>query len=202
VNEITILNPNETLIKDIERARAIEQSELSALDRLSQSTGDYFVGCDVSVMSIASHWSKFMKQPDIAFSHPQQLEEACLKFTEYLETKKPYHRIGTKDIQEPVRRYVSDKLLCMAFKGGWLASEKVKRGVNNILTLRELIGKQYQLNGIAHKRFIEQLLIGDIDIATLPEEVVIEAFLEVGTILIEQLTEAAQLALETTYETA
>jgi hypothetical protein len=198
VSELSILNPNETLIRDIERARVIEQSELAALDRLSQSTGDYFVGTDVSVRSIASHWSKFIIQPDIAFSHPQQLEQACQQFTHYLETKKPYHQSGTEAIQEPVRRYVSDKLLCMAFKGGWLASEKVKRGVNNILTVRELIGKQSQLNGIAHKRFIEQLLIGDIDIATLPEQVVIEAFLEVGTILIEQLTEAAQLALETT----
>ena len=139
MNEIATLIPNDTLIKDIERARAIEQSELSALDRLSQSTGDYFANSEVSVRSIASHWSKFIIQPDSAFSHPQQLEQACYQFTAYLESKKPYSQSGTMDIQEPVKRYVADKLLEIAFKGGWLASEKVKRGVHNILTLRDLI---------------------------------------------------------------
>jgi|GEM_PF-2576394 hypothetical protein len=202
MNELTILIPNETLIKDIERARAIEQSELSALDRLSQATGDYFEGSDVSVKSIASHWAKFIVQPDIAFSHPQQLAQACQQFTEYLETKKPYNQNGTKDIQEPVSRYVSDKLLQIAFKGGWLASEKVKGGVNNILTLRDIIGKHSQLNGIAHKRFIEQLRIGEIDIAALPQQVVIDAFSEVGAILIEKLTMAAKLTLEVKNEAA
>ena len=202
MNEMTIIIPNDTLIKDIERARAIEQSELSALDRLSQSTGDYFVGSDVSVRSIASHWSKFIVQPDIAFSHPQQLEQACYRFTDYLESKKPYNQSGTANIQEPIGRYVSDKLLSIAFKGGWLASEKVKRGVNNILTLRDIIGKHSQLNGIAHKRFIEQLRIGDIDIAALPEQAVIDAFAEVGAILIEKLTMAAKLALEIKNEAA
>lgn len=101
MNEI-ILMANETLRKDIERARAIEQSELSALDRLSQSTGDYFVGSEVSVRSIASHWSKFIEQPDIAFSHPQQLGQACQQFIDYLETKKPYQQKGTQAILEPV----------------------------------------------------------------------------------------------------
>jgi len=202
MNAILTLIPNETLIKDIERARAIEQSELSALDRLSQTTGDYFIDSEVSVRSIASHWSKFIEQPDIAFSHPQQLEQACLQFTEYLETKKLYTKNGTMDIQEPIRRYVSDKLLQIAFKGGWLASEKVKRGVNNVLTLRDIIGKHSQLNGIAHKRFIEQLRMGDIDIAALPEQVVIDAFSEVGAILIEKLTTAARLALEVKNEAA
>jgi len=202
MNAILTLIPNETLIKDIERARAIEQSELSALDRLSQTTGDYFIDSEVSVRSIASHWSKFIEQPDIAFSHPQQLEEACLQFIEYLETKKPYNKNGTMDIQEPIRRYVSDRLLQIAFKGGWLASEKVKRGVNNVLTLRDIIGKHSQLNGIAHKRFIEQLRMGDIDIAALPEQVVIDAFSEVGAILIEKLTTAARLALEVKNEAA
>lgn len=202
MNTITIVLPNEALIRDIERARAIEQSELSALGRLSQATGDYFVGSEVSVRSIASHWSKFIEQPDIVFSHPQQLEQACLQFTDYLETKKPYSQNGTTNIQEPVSRYVSDKLLQIAFKGGWLASEKVKRGVNNILTLRELIGKHSQLNGLAHKRFIEQLQNGDIDIAALPKQVVIDAFSEVGAILIEKLTMAAKLALEVKNEAA
>jgi hypothetical protein len=202
MNEIAILIPNETLIKDIERARAIEQSELLALDRLSQSTGDYFAHSEVSVRSIASHWSKFINQPDIAFSHPQQLEQACHQFMDYLESKKPYSQSGLKDIQEPVKRYVADKLLEIAFKGGWLASEKVKRGVHNILTLRDIIGKHSQLNCIAHKRFIEQLSIGGIDIAELPEQSVIDAFSEVGAILIEKLTMAAKLALEAKYETA
>ena len=202
MNAILTLMPNETIIKDIERARAIEQSELSALDRLGQTTGDYFIDSEVSVRSIASHWSKFIQQPDNAFSHPQQLEQACLQFLEYLETKNPYNKNGTMDIQEPIRRYVSDKLLQIAFKGGWLASEKVKRGVNNVLTLRNIIGKHSQLNGIAHKRFIEQLRMGEIDIAALPEQVVIDAFSEVGAILIEKLTTAARLALEVKNEAA
>lgn len=202
MNEIALLIPNDTIIKDIERARAIEQSELSALDRLSQSTGDYFAYSEVSVRSIASHWSKFLNQPDIAFSHPQQLEQACHQFTDYLEGKKPYSQTGTKDIQEPIKCYVADKLLEIAYKGGWLASEKVKRGVHNILTLRDIIGKHSQLNGIAHKRFIEQLSIGGIDIAELPEQSVIDAFSEVGAILIEKLTMAAKLALEVKNEAA
>jgi hypothetical protein len=83
-----------------------------------------------------------------------------------------------------------------------LASEKVRRGVNNILTIRDLIGKHSQLNGIAHKRFIEQLRMGDFDIAALPEQVVMDAFSEVGAILIEKLTTAAKLALEVKNEIA
>ena len=105
MNEITTLIPNDTLIKDIERARAIEQSELLALDRLSQTTGDYFAHSDVSVRSIASHWSKFIIQPDIVFSHPQQLDQASHQFMDYLESKKPYSQSGTKEIQEPVKDY-------------------------------------------------------------------------------------------------
>lgn len=202
MNELSMLIPNEALVKDIERARAVEQSELSALDRLSQATGDYFINSEVSVRSIASHWSKFINQPDIAFSHPLQLEQACQQFSDYLETKKPYSQSGTKAIQESISRYVSDKLLEIAFKSGWLASEKVKRGVNNILTLRDIIGKHAQLNGIAHKRFIEQLRAGDIDIAALPEQAVTDAFSEVGAILIEKLTLAAKLALEVRNEAA
>ena len=90
MNALLTLIPNDTLIKDIERARAIEQSELSALDRLSQTTGDYFIDSELSVRSIASHWSKFIEQLDVSFSHPQQLDEAWLQFMAYLETKKPY----------------------------------------------------------------------------------------------------------------
>jgi hypothetical protein len=202
MNALLTLLPNDTLIKDIERARAIEQSELSALDRLSQTTGDYFIDSEVSVRSIASHWCKFIEQADVAFSHPQQLDQACLQFTEYLETKKPYKETGLNDSQTPVYRYVSDRLLQIAFKCGWLASEKVRRGVNNILTIRDLIGKHSQLNGIAHKRFIEQLRMGDFDIAALPEQVVMDAFSEVGAILIEKLTTAAKLALEVKNEIA
>lgn len=47
MNALLTLIPNDTLIKDIERARAIEQSELSALDRLSQTTGDYFIDSEL-----------------------------------------------------------------------------------------------------------------------------------------------------------
>ena len=60
MNEIATLIPNETLIKDIERARAIEQSELLDLDRLSQSTGDYFAHSEVSVRSIATPSAMFL----------------------------------------------------------------------------------------------------------------------------------------------
>lgn len=202
MNALLTLIPNDTLIKDIERARAIEQSELSALDRLSQTTGDYFIDSEVSVRSIASHWSKFIEQLDVSFSHPQQLDEAWLQFMAYLETKKPYKENGLNNSQNAVYRYVSDRLLQIAFNYGWLASERVRRGVNNIMTIRDLIGKHSQLNGIAHKRFIEQLRMGDFDIAALPEQVVMDAFSEVGAILIEKLTTAAKLALEVKNETA
>ncbi|MCX7099470.1 MAG: hypothetical protein NTV43_16370 [Methylococcales bacterium] len=37
----TLSTPNDTLINDIERARTIEQSGLAALERISQSIGDY-----------------------------------------------------------------------------------------------------------------------------------------------------------------
>jgi hypothetical protein len=132
MNELAKTTANDFLIDSIKRAIAIEQSEILALGRLSQSPGDYFAKSEVSVRSIASHWSKFISQPDIALCHPQQLEQACQQFTEYLETKKPYKQCGTKDIHEPIMCYVSDKLLEMAFKGGWLASDSVKRGVHNM----------------------------------------------------------------------
>lgn len=202
MNALLTLIPNETIIRDIERARAIEQSELSALDRLRPKTGDYFIKSEVSVNSIASHWSKFITQPDIAFSHPQQLEQACLEFTKYLESKKPYNKNGTIDIQGPLCLYVSDRLLAIAFRDGWLGSEKVKQGIHNTLTMRENIGIHYHLNNSAHKRFTERLDDGDFKIETLAQESVNDAFLDVGVILIEKITTSGKLALECKNETA
>jgi hypothetical protein len=202
MNALLTLKPKGTLIKDIERARAIEQSELLALDRLRPKIGDYFTKSEVSVNSIASHWSKFIAQPDIAFSHPQQLEQACLEFTKYLESKKPFNQNGTIDIQGPVCLYVSDRLLAIAFRDGWLGSEKVKQGIHNTLTMRENMGIHYHLNNSAHKRFTERLDNGDFNIETLAQESVNDAFLDVGVILIEKTTTSGRLALEVSNEAA
>ena len=175
---LTLIQKN-TLIKDIERARAIEQSELSALDRLRPKTGDYFTKSEVSVNSIASHWSKFIAQPDIAFSHPQQLEQACLEFTEYLESKKPFNQKGTIDIQGPICLYVSDRLLVIAFRGGWLASEKVKQGIHDVLTMREKFGANYPYFNVENQRFTVKLDEGYFNIETLAQESVNDVFLDV-----------------------
>ena len=179
MNALLTLIPNETIIRDIERARAIEQSELSALDRLRPKTGDYFIKSEVSVNSIASHWSKFITQPDIAFSHPQQLEQACLEFTEYLESKKPFNQKGTIDIQGPICLYVSDRLLVIAFRGGWLASEKVKQGIHDVLTMREKFGANYPYFNVENQRFTVKLDEGYFNIETLAQESVNDVFLDV-----------------------
>ncbi|WAK03158.1 hypothetical protein [Methylobacter sp. YRD-M1] len=196
MKEITTLMPNDTLMQDIERARAIEQSELLALDRLSESIGDYFINSEVSVRSIASHCSRFMAQPDITFSHPIQLEQACQQFIDYLKTKKPYSQNGIEVTREPIRRYVSDKLLEIAFKRGLLASVKVKREVDKLLIFIDITGNIYHINGRAQKRFIERLSLGDVDIAHLPKQAVSDAFAELSPELMERLRVAAKLALE------
>ncbi len=196
------LTNNEIISTGIDRAAAIALSELMALKNLSQSTGDYFADSEVSVRSIAKHWSNFLKQPDMVFSHPQQLEQAYHQFSEYLESKKPYNQSGIKDIQEPVKFYVADKLLEIAFKGGWLTSGKVKRDVNAVLVIRDIFSKQIQLNNKMLKSFLEKLQNGDVDLGTLPERSVLEAFTEAGVILIETLTMSAKLALEAKNELA
>jgi hypothetical protein len=186
----------EMIITGIERAKAIEQSELMALENLRQSTGDYFTNSETSVRSIASHWSRFIKQDYISYCHPQQLEQAYSKFIEYLEGKKPYSENGNDDYQEPVRRYVSDKLLEIASKGDWLTSEKVKREVYSVRVIRDMTGKHAQLIGKMCKFFIGELKSGDVDLATLPERSVVDAFSSAGVILLETLTKSANLALE------
>lgn len=204
MNELlaTPLTNNETIIAGIGRAKAIEQSELRALENFRQLPGAYFVDTEVLVRSIAKHWSNFMKQPDIVFSHPQQLDQAFHQFMIYLESKKPYNQIDTKDMQVPVKYYVADKLLEIAFKGGWLTSEKVKRDVNAVLVIRDIFSKQIQLNYKMSKFFLEKLQSGDVDLATLPERSVREAFSEAGDILIDLLTTSAKLALEKKNELA
>ena len=196
------LTNNEIISAGIGRAAVLELSELMALKNLSQSTSDYFEGSEVSVRSIAKHWSNFIKQPDMVFSHPQHLEQACHQFLDYLESKKPYSQRGTKDIQEPVKFYVADKLLEIAFKGGWLTSGKVKRDVNAVLVIRDIFSKQIQLNKKMLKSFLEKLQNGDVDLGTLPERSVLEAFSEAGVILIEMLTTSVKLALEVKNELA
>jgi hypothetical protein len=196
------LTNNETILAGIARAKAIEKSELMALENFSQSTGAYFEGTEVSVRSIAKHWSNFMKQPGILFCHPQQLDEAFHQFMIYLKSRKTYSQSGANDIQVSIKLYVNDKLLEIAFKGGWLTSEKVKQEVNAVLVIRDIFSKQIQLNNKMLKSFLEKLQNGDIDLATLPERSVLEAFSEAGVILIEMLTNSAKLALEVQNELA
>ena len=196
MNEITTapLTHNEMIITGIERAKAIELSELMSSENMNRNTGDYFVNSEIGVKSIASHWSKFIKQDGINFTHPQQLEQAYSKFVEYLASKKPYSKNDYD--YEPVRFYVADKLLEVAFNNGLLTSQRAKQDVSSVLFLRDISGVHAKIIGKMCKYFLGELKNGNVDLVTLSERSVIEAFSGTGVLLLDMLSTSAKLALE------
>lgn len=195
----TTLILSDILMEGIERIKAIEPSELGALSYLCSSTGDYFKNSDISVKSIAAHWARFIKLPSSAFIHPLQLEEAVDQFLYYLAGKKPYRQRGVQDMRESIKRFVADRLLQIAFEKDCLVSARVTRRVESVLKLRGITGNLAQLVHNAYKTFGELLRISGIDMEQLPQQVqqaVKQALLDLGDLLIKEVTTTTQLALE------
>jgi hypothetical protein len=111
-----------------------------------------------------------------------------------LASKKQYSKNNYD--YKPVRGYVADKLLEVAFTNGLLTSQKAKQNVSSVLFLRDISGIHAKIIGKMCKYFLGELKNGDVDLVTLPERSVIEAFSGTGVLLLDMLSTSAKLALE------
>lgn len=161
MNKFRALIAEDTIMKENERQKEIEQSELEALSYLRPDTDDYFRNTGVKVRSIVMHWSTFSRLPDSTFIHPLQLEEVTDKLLEYLGGKKPYWQHGLQDMRESIKCYVADRLLQIAFEKECLVSDSVNREVANVLRLRGVTGNLARLVRIAHQDFGDLVTIDD-----------------------------------------